>query len=207
MAIPEDIITKVRQDFSEDDSLHILKMFQELQKENLDLFSDRILRCLVVLADGYIEKISERIAQVRLDDWRELISTAEYHWGNRIRLLSLPFGVYPDIEAFKQWFSGQQILIPWAGDEKWTIKYSEIRGLSLEQVQPVKNVKESISEANLYFAVLNFLCIQGSLEISAAKAVEGKVIIFYRINPETGEFQFQKFSCNPKHLGKRGKWQ
>jgi hypothetical protein len=205
MVLPEDIITKVRQDFSEDDSLLVLKMFKELQKENPNVFSDRIMRCLVVRASGQIEKLTEAIELARLD-WRDLITAAEYHWGDCVRLLSLPFGVYPDPEVFKNWFVGRQITIPWQEKEKWTVEYSDIRGLSLEQVQQLKDVSQSVSDPNLYFARLSFLCIQGSKEISASKAIEGKIIIYYRLHPDSNEFEFRKFSCNPKDLEKRGKW-
>src|ERR1700733_7669369 len=125
MALLEDIITKVRQDFSEDDSLCVLQMFKELQNENLNLFNERILRCLIIQASSRIEKLTEAILVARLD-WRDLISAAEYHWGNRVRLLSLPFGIYPDIEVFKNWFVGKHLAIPWHSNEKWAIEYSDI---------------------------------------------------------------------------------
>jgi hypothetical protein len=205
MALPEDITAKVRQDFSEDDSLLALKMFKELQKENPNLFSERILRCLIVLAGGHIEKLTEAIAVAHLD-WRDLITAAEYNWGSCVRLLSLPFGVYPDAEVFKNWFVGRQITIPWQEKRKWTVEYSDIRGLSLEQVRQLKDVSQSVSDPNLYFARLSFLCIQGSKEISASKAIEGKIIIYYRLHPDSKEFEFQKFSYNPKEFVKRGKW-
>ncbi|HTA94658.1 MAG TPA: hypothetical protein VK769_00895 [Verrucomicrobiae bacterium] len=205
MALPEDIITKVRLDFSEDDSLRVLQVLKELQKEKLSLFNERILRCLIVRAGGHIDKLTEAIEVARLD-WRDLISAAEYHWGNRVRLLELPFGVHPDIEVFKNWFVGRQLIIPWHENEKWTIEYSDIRGLSLEQVRQLKDVSRSVSDPNLYFAHLSFLCIQGSKEISVSKAIEGKMIIYYRLHSDTNELEFQKFSYNPKELGKRGKW-
>ena len=207
MALPEDIITKVRQDFCEDDSLRVLQIFSELRKENPDLFSDRILRCIIILAHGLIEELAKAVTLAR-DDWQALIMAAEYHWGNCARLLSLPFGIYPDIEIFKHWLVGQQIVVPWGVgcDEKWTIEYSEIRGLPLEQVYQLKNASWKVEDPNLYFAKLSFLCIYGSKEISATKAIEGKISIYYRLRPETGEFEFKKFSYHPQDLGKRGKW-
>ena len=207
MALPEDIITKVRQDFCEDDSLRVFQIFSELRKENPDLFSDRILRCIIILAHGLIEELAKAVTLAR-DDWQALIMAAEYHWGNCVRLLSLPFGIYPDIEIFKHWLVGQQIVVPWGVgcDEKWTIEYSEIRGLPLEQVYQLKNASWKVLDPNLYFAKLSFLCIYGSKEISATKAIEGKISIYYRLRPETGEFEFKKFSYHPQDLGKRGKW-
>ena len=207
MALPEDIITKVRQDFCEDDSLRVLQKFSELRKENPDLFSDRILRCIIILAHGLVGELSKAITLAR-DDWQALIMAAEYNWGNRVRLLSLPFGIYPEVEAFKHWLAGQQIVVPWGigSDEKWIIEYSEIKGLSLEQVHQLKNVSEKVLDPNLYSANLSLLCVYGSKEISATKAIEGKISICYRIHPETGEFEFKKFFYRPQNLGKRGKW-
>ena len=207
MALPEDIITKVRQDFREDDSLSILQKLSELGKENPDLFSDRILRCVLILARGFIKELPKAITLAR-DDWQALIIAAEYNSGNCVRLLALPFGICPEIEVFKHWLAGQQIVVPWGigSDEKWTIEYSEIKGLSLEQVHRLKNVREKISDPNLYFAILNFLCIYGSKEISATKAIEGKISIYYRLHLESGEFEFKKFFYRPQDLGKRGKW-
>lgn len=205
MALPDDIITKARQDFSEDDSLRVLQTLKELVAEDAKLFSDRILRCLVVLADGKTDKLAEGIKLIRID-WRDVISAAEYDWGNRARLLQLPFGFHPDLETFKQWFVRQEILIPWADNQKWTIEYSDIRSFSLEQVRQLKEVSEKVSGPNLYFANLSFLCIRGEMEVSASNAVEGKAIFYYRVKPEQNKFEFLKFSYDSKTLGKRGKW-
>src|ERR1035437_3286637 len=205
MALPDDIITKVRQDFSEDDSLRALQTLKELVAEDAKLFSDRILRCLVVLAAGKTDKLAKGIESARID-WRDIISAAEYHWGNRVRLLQLPFDFYPDFEIFKQWFVGQVILIPWADNQSWTVEYSDIRSLSLEEVRQLKEVTKKVSDPNLYFAYLSFLCIRGEREISVSNAIEGKVFFYYRLKPGQNEFEFQKFIYDPKKLGKRGKW-
>ena len=205
MALPDDIITKVRQDFTEDDSLLVLQRLKELVEEDAKLFSDRILRCLVFLSGGNINKLVRAVETARLD-WRDVISAAECDWGNQVRLLSLPFGIYPDLKIFKQWFVGQEILIPWADNQKWTVEYSDIRSFSLEQVRQLSEVNKTISDSSLYFSLLSFLCIRGEREISASKAMEGKIIICYRINPVTNGFEFQKFSYNPKDIGKRGAW-
>lgn len=95
MAIPEDITAKVRRDFSEDEVIPILQMLSEFQEENPGQ-SDRILRCIVFLAQGNFEKFADAIALARLD-WRDLIVNAEYDgWSgeeNRRRNLNLPFVV------------------------------------------------------------------------------------------------------------------
>jgi hypothetical protein len=205
MALPDDIITKVRQDFSEDDSLRALQTLKELVKEDAKLFSNRILRCLVVLAACRTDELAKAIELTRID-WRDTISAAEYDWGNRVRLLQLPFGFHPDFEIFKQWLVGQVILIPWMDNQSWTVEHSDIRSLSLEQVRQLNEVSEKVSDPNLYFACLSFLCIRGEKEIRASNAIEGKFSFYYRLNPEQKKFEFQKFICDPKKLGKRGKW-
>jgi hypothetical protein len=207
MPLPEDIIIKVRQDFSEDDSLQVLQRLSELEQEDPDLFNDRILRCLVIYAYAKAEKLAEAV-QVARNDWRDLISSAEYYWGDRIRLLELPFGIHPEAEVFRQWLTGRQIMIPWGmGDDKiWTIKYPEIRELSLKQVHQQKEVSDKILDANRYYAQLNLLCIRGPGAISESKAIEARVFVFYRRQPETGGFTFERFLHRPQDLAKRGNW-
>jgi hypothetical protein len=205
MALPEDIIEKVRQDFSEDDSLFVLQTFKKLVSGDSKLFSDRILRCLVVLACGDADKLLKGIAAVRLD-WRDVISAAEYDWGNHARLLGFPFGFHPDLETFKQWFVGHEINIPWADNEKWKIKSADIRSLSLVEVKQLKNVNAKISNPNLYVTRINFLCIRGNKEISVSKAMDGEIVICYRVDPTIGNFEFRQFKYSQKKIGKRGKW-
>jgi len=95
MTLPEDIIAKVRQDFTDDDMIPILQLLSELQKEDSKIFGDRILRCIVFLAGGSFEEFADAVAMARLD-WRDLIVEAEYDgWygeHNRRRNLNLPFG-------------------------------------------------------------------------------------------------------------------
>jgi hypothetical protein len=205
MALPEDIITKIRQDFSEDDGLRVLQMLKDLVAEDSGFFGDRILRCLVVLAAGHVEKFTNTIASAR-SDVRDVISAAESRIGSSANILSLPFGIYPDLGIFKKWFVGQEILIPWAGNQKWTVELPDIRSLSLKQVRQLKDVNAKISDSNLYVANVSFLCIRGDKEISASKAMDGEVVICYRIDPITSNFEFQQFGYSPKKIGKRGKW-
>src|ERR1700733_412749 len=77
MALPEDIIAKVRQDFSEDDVIPILQMLREWPTKDPNKFGDRILRCIVFLSDGCFEAFADAVALARLD-WRDLIVGAEY---------------------------------------------------------------------------------------------------------------------------------
>jgi hypothetical protein len=207
MALPEDLISKVRQDFPEDDALQLLLMLSALQKEDPQRFSDRILRCLVVCAERAIEKLPE-VMKLASIDWRDLIVAAECNGGSVVRFLSMPFGIHPEIEVFKNWLAGKKIPVPWcAGEEgKWIIETSEMRGLSISSVRQVKTIIPKVLDPGLYIAGLTFLCIQGSREISGAKAIEAKVYVTYRRDPETGEFGFQRFDCRPQDVTKRGKW-
>ena len=90
--MPQDIATKVRQDFSEDDAVVILQLLSELQNENPRVFSDRILRCIVFSADGSFDEFACQVKLARLD-WRDVIMNAEYDrdWKNHLRHFELPF--------------------------------------------------------------------------------------------------------------------
>jgi hypothetical protein len=93
MALADDILAKIRQDFSADEMPSIIEMLNELQKENTSLFNDRILRCIIFVADGRFESFADAVKLARID-WRDLIVNAEYdgQFGARQRDLSLPFG-------------------------------------------------------------------------------------------------------------------
>lgn len=92
--LPQDIITKVRQDFSEDDAIAIVQLLGELQKENPTIFSDRILRCIVFSAEGSFEELECAVALARID-WRDVIVNAEYDKDRetRRRDFELPFNM------------------------------------------------------------------------------------------------------------------
>lgn len=90
MALPEDIVSKVRRDFSEDEEISILQLLSEYQQQHPD-HSVRILRCIVFLAHGSFEKFAEAVALAKLD-WRDLIVLAENDgWSDRRRNLNEPF--------------------------------------------------------------------------------------------------------------------
>ena len=202
MALPEDIIKKVRQDFSVDDSLLVLQRLKELSDKSPERFDERILRCLVFAANGKAGEI-ERWAR---DDPRDLIVAAEYEWGDRARHLQFPFGFHPDIKTVKSWFVGRKILIPWGEKQIWVVQNSDIRSFSLEQIHQLKDAVKTVSNSNLYFTYVGFLLIRGEKEISASNAIEGKAVFHYCLNPGTGEFNFLKFGYNGEKIGKRGKW-
>lgn len=92
MALPEDIIAKVCQDFSEDDALVILQLLSEVQQTNLGgWYFDRVLRCIVFFANGSFEKFADAVYA----DPRDLIVSVEYDGRsgeeNKRRDMNLPF--------------------------------------------------------------------------------------------------------------------
>ena len=92
MALADDILAKVRQDFSGGEMLPVIELLTDLQKEDARLFSDRILRCILFVACGKFDALADAVALARLD-FRDLIVNAEYdgHFGAQQRDLSLPF--------------------------------------------------------------------------------------------------------------------
>lgn len=91
-ALADDILAKIRQDFSGGEMLPVIEMLSELQKEDEQLFCDRILRCILFVARGRFEALADAVALARRDS-RDLIVGAEYdgHFGARHRDLLLPF--------------------------------------------------------------------------------------------------------------------
>ena len=92
MALADDILAKIRQDFSDGEMSPVIEMMTDLQKEDVRLFTDRILRCILFVARGRFDALADAVALARRDP-RDLIVDAEYdgHFGARHRDLSLPF--------------------------------------------------------------------------------------------------------------------
>jgi hypothetical protein len=90
--LPQDIITKVQQDFAKDDAVVIIQLLTELQVENPRVFSDRILRCIVFSADGSFDEFACQVKLARLD-CRDVIMNAEYDrdWKTHSRDFNSPF--------------------------------------------------------------------------------------------------------------------
>jgi hypothetical protein len=90
--LPEDVITKVRQDFGESDGLVILQLLQEIHERNLGgWYGDRVMRCIVFVAAGSFDRFVSAV----YEDPRDLIQTAEYDgWhgeDHHIMNFELPF--------------------------------------------------------------------------------------------------------------------
>ena len=90
--LPQDITTRVRSDFLEDDAIAILQLLNELQNEDPKIFCDRILRCIVFSAQGSFDWFASAVALARID-WRDVIVNAEYDRDRetRRRDFNLPF--------------------------------------------------------------------------------------------------------------------
>ena len=92
MALTDDILAKIRHDFSDGEILPVIEMLTDLQQADGQLFSDRILRCIVFVARGRFYALADAVALARRDP-RDLIVDAEYdgHFGAQHRDLSFPF--------------------------------------------------------------------------------------------------------------------
>jgi hypothetical protein len=65
----------------------------ELQKEDEKLFSDRMIRCLLFVSQGDLDKLEQAIALAK-QDYRDLIVAAEYDGSeNHIRNFNHPFEI------------------------------------------------------------------------------------------------------------------
>jgi len=92
MALIKDIAAQVQHDFPETEVGPVSEMLDELQREDAQLFCDRILRCLVFVAHGSFTALADAVALARTD-YRDLIVSAEYdrHW-QPVRDFNEPFG-------------------------------------------------------------------------------------------------------------------
>ena len=77
MALTDDVLVKIRRDFSGGEMLPMIQRLESLQGEDRQLFCDRILRCIVFVAAGRKPVAEQAIAQARID-YRDLIVWAEY---------------------------------------------------------------------------------------------------------------------------------
>ena len=92
MALANDILARIRQDFSGGEMLPVIEMLTDLQTEDAGLFTDRILRCILFVARGKFDALADAVSLARQDP-RDLIVNAEYegHFGDQRRDLSSPF--------------------------------------------------------------------------------------------------------------------
>ncbi len=88
----KDIEEKINRDFKPpDETALVLSVLGDFADRHPDLSIDRILRCIVFVADGDMNTLEQAIDLAKLD-YRDLIVWAEYDRDdNRIRDLTLPF--------------------------------------------------------------------------------------------------------------------
>jgi len=90
--LAQDIVERIRRDFEDPDeadlALSVLKDFAEKNKEPP---SDRVLRGIVFVANGDLDRLGQAIDLARID-YRDLIVWAEYDENRqRVRNLSTSF--------------------------------------------------------------------------------------------------------------------
>ena len=74
-----DIIEKIKRDFDSPDEADLaLSVLADFVDQNQDLSTDRILRCIVFVANGDIDKL-EKAIDLASTDYRDLIVWAEYN--------------------------------------------------------------------------------------------------------------------------------
>lgn len=92
MTLPDDILAKIREDFSGGETLTVIDRLEGLVQADPALFSSRILRCALFQARGRKAELEEAIRLAKRDP-RDLIIAAEYdgHFGASQRDFTLPF--------------------------------------------------------------------------------------------------------------------
>ena len=87
-----DILGKVNKDFkTPEEAALALSVLADFVDQNQELSSDRILRCIVFVANGDLDRL-EKAIDLAKKDYRDLIVWAEYDEKNeRIRDLSKSF--------------------------------------------------------------------------------------------------------------------
>lgn len=79
-----DIYQKIQSDFGAH-SPSVIQAFDELDAESKGLVSPRLIRALVYLAQGDLEKLKKAIALAR-KDWRDVLLQAEYSYPETVRV-------------------------------------------------------------------------------------------------------------------------
>lgn len=90
--LSSDIRLKVIHDFDRPDEAQlVLKLLEEFKAQNRDLSGDRIVRCIVFVANGDLDLLDKAL-QLAVIDYRDLIVWAEYDKDRvQIRDMTKPF--------------------------------------------------------------------------------------------------------------------
>ena len=91
-AVARDIRHRIARDFRPADARALLSNIAAQRAAAPDVFFDRVVRCVVYVANGDLPT-AERAIAMALADWRDLIVWAEYDnkFADRLRDLSVPF--------------------------------------------------------------------------------------------------------------------
>ena len=92
MMLARDIWGKVNKDFeTPEEAALALSVVADFVEQNRELSSDRIVRCIVFLADGDLDRLEEALDLAKKNH-RDLLVRAEYNEKNdRVRDLTQPF--------------------------------------------------------------------------------------------------------------------
>jgi hypothetical protein len=92
MMLARDIWGKVNKDFeTPEEAALALSVLADFVDQNRELSSDRLVRCIVFLADGDLDRLEEALDLAK-KDYRDLTVRAEYNEKNeRVRDLAHPF--------------------------------------------------------------------------------------------------------------------
>jgi hypothetical protein len=205
MALPEDIVTKVRQDFGEDDCFLVLQELKNLRGEGDNDFGDRILRSIVALANGSLKKFDQAIGLTRTD-WRDTLVAAE-GWGCNALLMTYPFPLHLDQELCRRWLIGQKVHLPWTADgaAPWEIEASDIRELELRRLHREDRAEGEAPGNEAFLATIRMLCARGQW-ISSSPAFEIWLAVGYTIDLSTNIFTLRRMKYNPIEIKPRGIW-
>lgn len=205
MPLPEDILTKVRDDFGEDDGLLVLQELKHLQAKDSEIFDHRVVRCIIALSNGSIEKF-DRWIEESYRDWRDVIVAAE-GWACSALLMTFPFPEHLEESVCRHWLIGKKIRIPWAkeNDEPWTIEANDIREIFLRQLKQDDSADPSGSNMAHFRGAVKVLCARGQW-VSSSPAFEAWFAIWYSIDHTTKIFALKRIAYNPNEIKKRGEW-
>jgi hypothetical protein len=94
MMLARDIWGKVNKDFeTPEEAALALSVLADFVDQNRELSSDRLVRCIVFLADGDLDRLEEALDLAK-KDYRDLIVRAEYNEEDEhVRDLTHPFGL------------------------------------------------------------------------------------------------------------------
>ncbi len=90
--LAQDIVNRLKKDFEDPDEAALaLSVLEDFAGQNQELSDERILRCIVFVATGDLDRLGEAIDLAKID-YRDLIVWAEYDENlERVRDLSTSF--------------------------------------------------------------------------------------------------------------------